>query len=965
LGSATARHVNYGYDSFGNNTRETHQNNNGSYAVIDRGFDAYGNIDWEDDPNGNRTDYGYSGGTYLSSKSFEGLTVNYYGYNQWGKPGRIRDENGHSTYYSYDNYGRLTEEDYPGPGEKTIDYYDTARPRYTISKINNGQDTYTYIDGLDRTLQITKRSASSNKITIRRYYDGAGRLYNTAGPFLSSGYRYFTGSIPSNAPYKRITAFDFLNRPRSIRSPDDSSGTVSTDIHYSGFNRTITDPDNKSTTENRDYLGQIQSIRDANDNTADYNYNGAGDLTSVTDAMGNTISMTRNRLGHITLLDDPNLGEWGYTHKPNGEVQTRTDQKSQRITYTYNNRNQLISKVYSTAETGVSLAYNSATNGNGKLYTVNKGNVTTTFNAYDQMGRVTQKTVTIDGKNYVFGYRYDAAGNLTNIAYPDGYSVTLGYHTGTRLLHSVTAAGPDISVYLTAYGNFERPGSIRYPAFTTDINYFRPTGRVDRITVPGLMSLNYEYTDAGDVDSIYDSVRNFSYTYGYDNLHRLTRETAIGPFYRPADRSIDLHYETTEPHAVSRVVADGDERSLIYEDNGNLTIGYDFSTPGRFAERRLQYNTENMPRSIEYQPVGGSTVATRLTYDGDGRRVKKTNGANTVIYVNETYEIRNGRPVKYVFAGNMRLAKIVGSSVHYYHKDHLGSSALVTDSGGNLVDSIVYEPYGRTRQTCQITSGDVAYSYTDQEWDAETGLYNYDARLYDPVLGRFIGADSVVPDWYDPQALDRFAYARNNPLKYIDPDGHFFTPETIWDAANIGIGIASLYSNIKSGSWGSAVVDAVGVALDTGAAVIPIIPGGVSAGIKAGRLADKAVDTARAVDNVADALKASKNILGKAPNPKSVKQFGHTFNTHGAGAKNTNKLKGRAASTGDNQGQWLNNQDAADFLSQHSNMTKPDVVDIPQGMGQVIKPDGSIVPATKAQLVPKPGGGFRSAYPIE
>jgi RHS repeat-associated protein len=222
----------------------------------------------------------------------------------------------------------------------------------------------------------------------------------------------------------------------------------------------------------------------------------------------------------------------------------------------------------------------------------------------------------------------------------------------------------------------------------------------------------------------------------------------------------------------------------------------------------------------------------------------------------------------------MRLAKIVGSSVHYYHKDHLGSSALVTDSGGNLVDSIVYEPYGRTRQTCQITSGDVAYSYTDQEWDAETGLYNYDARLYDPVLGRFIGADSVVPDWYDPQALDRFAYARNNPLKYIDPDGHFFTPETIWDAANIGIGIASLYSNIKSGSWGSAVVDAVGVALDTGAAVIPIIPGGVSAGIKAGRLADKAVDTARAVDNVADALKAPKSIPKVSPTVSELRQLG-------------------------------------------------------------------------------------------
>ncbi len=65
------------------------------------------------------------------------------------------------------------------------------------------------------------------------------------------------------------------------------------------------------------------------------------------------------------------------------------------------------------------------------------------------------------------------------------------------------------------------------------------------------------------------------------------------------------------------------------------------------------------------------------------------------------------------------------------------------------------------------------YLYTDQEWEPETELYNYSARLYDPVLGRFITPDSMVPDPYDPQALNRYVYVKNNPLKYIDPSGHF------------------------------------------------------------------------------------------------------------------------------------------------------------------------------------------------
>ena len=62
--------------------------------------------------------------------------------------------------------------------------------------------------------------------------------------------------------------------------------------------------------------------------------------------------------------------------------------------------------------------------------------------------------------------------------------------------------------------------------------------------------------------------------------------------------------------------------------------------------------------------------------------------------------------------------------------------------------------------------------YTDQERDASTGLYNYDARLYDPVIGRFVNADSIVPNWYYPQSLNKYSYCYNNPLIFIDPDGH-------------------------------------------------------------------------------------------------------------------------------------------------------------------------------------------------
>ncbi|AUX27735.1 uncharacterized protein SOCEGT47_083330 [Sorangium cellulosum] len=95
-------------------------------------------------------------------------------------------------------------------------------------------------------------------------------------------------------------------------------------------------------------------------------------------------------------------------------------------------------------------------------------------------------------------------------------------------------------------------------------------------------------------------------------------------------------------------------------------------------------------------------------------------------------------------------------------------------------------------------------------------------------------------------------------------------------------------------------------------------------------------------------------------NPKSVPTYGHSFERHGAGAKNTARLTGRAAGTKEPQGQWLDNDAAAAFLAeQRSSIAEVKVVEIPKGLGQVVRSDGAIVPATKAVLVPAPNGGYK------
>lgn len=97
----------------------------------------------------------------------------------------------------------------------------------------------------------------------------------------------------------------------------------------------------------------------------------------------------------------------------------------------------------------------------------------------------------------------------------------------------------------------------------------------------------------------------------------------------------------------------------------------------------------------------------------------------------------------------------------------------------------------------------------------------------------------------------------------------------------------------------------------------------------------------------------------------SVKTWGHTFKTHGAGAKNTKSLTDRARSTGNQQGQWLDNDAAAEFLKGlHVEGAGPRSVRLPDGLGQVIMPDGSIVQARAATVVPSPNGLYKTGFPI-
>jgi RHS repeat-associated protein len=106
--------------------------------------------------------------------------------------------------------------------------------------------------------------------------------------------------------------------------------------------------------------------------------------------------------------------------------------------------------------------------------------------------------------------------------------------------------------------------------------------------------------------------------------------------------------------------------------------------------------------------------------------------------------------------------------------DPLSSTSMTADADGVVLSEVKYSAFGEIRDQSGATSTD--YLYTGQRQEAELGLYYYVARWYDPAIGRFIQADTIIPDPASAKAYDRFAYVMNNPLRYTDPTGHYCSP---------------------------------------------------------------------------------------------------------------------------------------------------------------------------------------------
>lgn len=176
--------------------------------------------------------------------------------------------------------------------------------------------------------------------------------------------------------------------------------------------------------------------------------------------------------------------------------------------------------------------------------------------------------------------------------------------------------------------------------------------------------------------------------------------------------------------------------------------------------------------------------------------------------------------------------------ITYYHTDALGSIVAATDENGDVIWRESYRPYG-DRIEKAVPTEEHALFYTGKPHDDETGLSYFGARYYEPRFGRFISIDPVDVDPENPHSLSRYAYANNNPYRYVDPDGAY-AEDLFLALPGILTGAHSLWQNLSRGEFLNAAIDGGGILVDAGALALPGVPGGAGLAIKASREAAEA-----------------------------------------------------------------------------------------------------------------------------
>ncbi len=366
---------------------------------------------------------------------------------------------------------------------------------------------------------------------------------------------------------------------------------------------------------------------------------------------------------------------------------------------------------------------------------------------------------------------------------------------------------------------------------------YSAAGRLATASSPGTYgNLAYTYSKGGDLLTM----EGVAYTIGAGHKV-LTGEKGTTPVFSAGyDERGNRVTKTGQDGSQWGYAYDGENRLLEITKNSTPRASFEYDHASRRTRKTdrttgtvVWYVSEDYEVTTFGAAAGGQTQHTKYLTGQIGPAVSITRPASEVslMAVSGTRSLTSG--------GSGAGHPAVGT--YYLHKDHVGSTHVVTDDAGEVVARTIYRPFGEIDHTSSEGNDIFRAKFGGQEFDGETELYYFDARYYDATIGRFITADSVMGSGFlQVDAFNRYAFAGNNPIRNIDPSGHSFLITLIVGAV-VGATVAMVTEVVHQGitnGWGNIQVGKI-----LGAGIKGAISGVIAAatGGAASKVADKAV----------------------------------------------------------------------------------------------------------------------------